>query len=73
MALWARSSILLTVPMDLKQLQVPVIVVCIISALVATFAIVCRVWARALMRRKWEANDWLILVAYVWPHILRTM
>jgi hypothetical protein len=51
--------------MELKQLQVPVIVVCVLSAVIATFAIVCRVWARALTRKKWEANDWLMVLAYV--------
>ncbi|KAL5374087.1 hypothetical protein DPSP01_012220 [Paraphaeosphaeria sporulosa] len=51
--------------MELKQLQVPVVVVCALSALIATFAIVCRVWARALTRKKWEANDWLMVIAYV--------
>jgi hypothetical protein len=49
----------------LVQLQVPIVVVCIISICVATFAIVCRGWARVLTQKRWQADDYLMLVAYV--------
>jgi hypothetical protein len=51
--------------MKLVQLQIPVIVVCVLSAIVSTFAIVCRLWARVLTKKRLEASDWLMVISYV--------
>ncbi|KAF2874682.1 hypothetical protein BDV95DRAFT_603483 [Massariosphaeria phaeospora] len=47
------------------ELQVPILVVCALSVFIATFAIACRVLARVLTHKPWQANDWLMLGAYL--------
>jgi hypothetical protein len=49
----------------LAQLQVSIVAVCIISLCIATFAISCRWYARALTKKRWQADDYLMVVAYV--------
>lgn len=61
MAVLVQPHILPPVFMELKQFQISVSFVCVLSALISTFAIVCRVWSRTLTRKKREANDGLML------------
>lgn len=61
----SRASVALSVLTMLIELQTPIVIVCTISILVATFAFACRLWARILTKRKWQADDYLMLVAYV--------
>lgn len=49
----------------LIQRQIEILIICSLSLVLATFAVGCRAWARAITRMPWQANDYLMLVAYV--------
>ncbi|KAF2650984.1 hypothetical protein K491DRAFT_111619 [Lophiostoma macrostomum CBS 122681] len=51
--------------MGLTSLQVGLLAVFSISICLATCGIVVRFWARILLRKRWEANDYVMLVSYL--------
>ena len=55
---------------DSRQRSIVILNVCF--SVLATVAVVCRLWARRLVKVPWRYDDYTIILALVRPPLLRT-